>query len=248
MALLWSGDPDHIQGDELRVSEPVTLHYRLLGDQGWDQVAAFTDQGLLWQRNLHQEAGYSPTRIRLRWGGARIRDRYRWAEWQGSLSWQQTLVQGYRVYGLEHPEEYVRRSGPLSLEWRTSTFGDADAVELNLSDLASARFKLHVKLGGYVKVGSVLKPNPFLHCPEFSWEFSGSELLQQGSLVRELGGAELFMAVERLSGDPLPRDVQGHFVVEPQATRHSFLPVYVFGRQRDDAKAWTSPLFVEFGD
>jgi hypothetical protein len=246
VALLWSDD--HIQGDEFTASNPVQIHYRLLGTRGWDEIAAYTHAGLLWHRNLQSEAGYAPNRIRLRWGGARIRDRYRSAEWRGRLEYRNTLVQRYQTQGLEHREEYVRRDGPLAIEFRSDTYGDADAIELELSDVSQAQFRLHLQLDSYTKVGNPLQRNPYIHCPEFHWEFTGQEVLAQGTLRQELGGAELFVAVERISSAPMPRDVSGSFTVNPQQTPFGFLPVYLFARQSDDAKVWTSPLFIHWKD
>ncbi len=245
VALLWSGE--HIQGDEFTAHGPVTVHYRFFGTSGWDELTAYTDQGLLWHRNLQSEADcYAPNRIRLRWGGARIKDRYRSCQWLGFLEYSNTLVQSYRADGLEHPEEYVRRSGPLKLEFRSDTYGDSDALELELSDLPQARFRLHVQIDSYTKVGSPLKRNPYIHCPDFFWEFTGREILEQGFLRQELGGAEMFVAAERLSATPPSQDLSGSFTLQPQSTSYGFLPVYLSGRQVDDSKAWTSPLFIKF--
>ncbi len=244
VALLWSDS--HIQGDEFTAPDAVTIHYRFLGTNGWDEITAHTDQGVLWSRNLQSETGYTSNKIRLRWGGSRIKDRYRAAEWHGSLQYRNTLVQAYQTYGLAHPEEYVRRAGPLKLEFRSDTYGDSDAIELELSELSQAQFRLDVQINSYSKVGSPLKRNPYIHCPEFSWEFTGQTLLEQGILRKDLNGTELFVAVERLSANPLTRDVSGSFTLEPQFNSYGFVPVYLSGRQIDDAKAWTSPLFIKF--
>ena len=42
----------------------------------------------------------------------------------------------------------------------------------------------------------------------------------------------------------MPRDVSGQIQVEPQNGAHGFRPVYFLGRQIDDSKAYTSPLFA----
>ncbi|NMF63569.1 hypothetical protein [Brasilonema octagenarum] len=244
VALLWSGS--HIQGDEFPGSDSVTIHYRLLGTTGWDEIAAHTHNGLLWHRNLQLEAGYAANKIRLRWGGSRIKDRYRWAAWRGTLKFSNTLVHNYQVNGLEHPEEYVRRDGALKLEFCSDTYGDSDAIDMELSDLLHAQFQLHVEIDSYIKVGSPLRRNPYIHCPEFKWEFSGKDLFNKGILRQELRGAELFIAVERLSATPMPRDVSGTFTVEPQSSPHGFVPIYISGRQVDDSKVWTSPVFIMF--
>ncbi len=244
VALLWSDN--HIQGDEFAASEPVTINYRLLGTSGWDEITAYNHNGLIWSRNLQAEAGYAPNKIRLRWGGSRIKDRYRSCQWQGTLEYSNTLVHWYRAYGLEHPEEYVRRAGPLQLDFQSDTYGDADAIEMELSDLTQAHFHLHIQLSSYVKVGNPLQRHPHIHCPEFHWEFTGKELLQQGILRQELGGAELFISVERLSATPMMRDVSGSFTLTPDPGINGFVPVYLSGRQIDDSQVWTSPLFVTF--
>jgi hypothetical protein len=62
----------------------------------------------------------------------------------------------------------------------------------------------------------------------------------------ELGGTELFLAVERLTDQSLPVDLKGSFDVAPQNASFGFRPVYVFGRQRDDSKVWTSAQFITF--
>lgn len=71
-------------------------------------------------------------------------------------------------------------------------------------------------------------------------------MLTQGNLRQELGGAELFVTVERMSNEPMPHDVSGQFTLEPQSRPHGFVPIYLSGRQADDSKVWTSPLFIAF--
>jgi hypothetical protein len=49
-----------------------------------------------------------------------------------------------------------------------------------------------------------------------------------------------------LTDKPLPVDLKGSFDVAPQNASFGFRPVYVFGRQRDDSKVWTSAQFITF--
>lgn len=246
VALLSSGE--YIQGDEFVVSKasPLEIHYRFVGNVGWDEISAYTDKGLLWRRNLQKESGLSTRRIRLRWGGARIRDRYRSAEWNGTLTYRNTLINAYTPFGFEHPEEYARRSTPTTIAFRSDTYGDSDTLEMEVSDLEQGIFEVAVQIGGYVKVGNLLQGNPYVHCPEAHWQFTGKALAEQESLLYPLGGTDLFLAAELISEQPLPCDVQGSFFFEPQEGTYGFVPLYLMGRQVDDAKAWTSPLFISF--
>ncbi|HYC47425.1 MAG TPA: hypothetical protein VED01_18280 [Burkholderiales bacterium] len=237
----------HIQGDEFRHSGPAKIEYRFLGLQGWDEVMAYDHTGVIWRRDLQKEAGYSGRRIRVRWGGARIRDRYRWAEWRGTVSVVNGTINAFAGGGFEHPEESCWRAGPTDIAFRTDTYGDADSIVIDVSNLAHCRIRIQGRIDSYVKVGDPLAGNPFVHCPTFDWEVTGAELLaSEGRLRKELGGCELFLAVERIADKATPIDVSGTLEIEPVNGPHGFRPVYFHGRQTDDAKVWTSAMFIDF--
>jgi hypothetical protein len=213
---------------------------------GWDEIAAYDHTGCFWRRDLQKEAGYSERRVRVRWGGARIPDRYRWAEWRGTIRVTNGTIHAFAGGGFEHPEESVWRAGATDIGFRTDTYGDADGTVIDIGNLAACRIRLSGRIDGYAKVGNPLEGNPFVHCPAFDWEVTGADLLKAGSLRLELGGTELFLAIERVSDQPLPRDVSGSLQIEPRNGPHGFRPVYFYGRQSDDAKVWTSAMFVAF--
>ncbi|MFZ5556541.1 MAG: hypothetical protein ACOZDY_07450 [Pseudomonadota bacterium] len=244
VALAWCGG--HVQGDEFRHKGRAKVSYRLLGENGWDEIVACDHAGVIWRRNLQEEAGYSERKIRIRWGGARIKDRYRWAAWKGIVTITNGVINSVVGRGFEHQEETCWRTGATQIGFRSDTYGDADALEVDVSDLARCRIRIEGTIDGYVKVGNPLDGNPFPHCPEFAWEVSGAELLAQGRLRNELGGTELFLAVERMAEAAMPRDVSGTFEVDPVNGPHGHRPVYLHGRQIDDAKVWTSALFIQF--
>ena len=237
----------HMQGDEFTQAGRARIDYRFLGLQGWDEIIAYDDSGEIWRRDLQKETGYSDRKIRIRWGGARIRDRYRWAEWRGKVSVVNGTINSFAGGGFEHPEESCWRAGPTDIAFRTDTYGDADSIVIDVSDLAQCRIRIAGRIDSYVKVGDPLAGNPFVHCPTFDWEVTGAELLaSEGRLRKELGGCELFLAIERIAERPTPLDVSGTLEVEPKNGPHGFRPVYFHGRQTDDAKVWTSAMFIEF--
>ncbi len=246
VALLSAGA--HRQGDAFAHTGPLEISYRLLGE-AWERVELRDDQGfLLHLRDLHAEAGYDRNRLRLRWGGARIRDRYRWAEWRAVVEVTGASVLRWAAFGFEHPEETIREGSPGRFEIRTDTYGDADQLELVVSDLADARISLRFEIDAYNKAGDALARNPDPVTPGATREFSGGDLLSvpDGALRWELGGAELFLAAERLSSSPLPARLEGVVTVPPINGPHGHRALYLHARERDDAKVWTSPLFVTF--
>jgi hypothetical protein len=245
LVALLSAD-DHLQGDEFEHSGALKPTYRFLGDVGWDEIAAYDHRGCFWRRNLQAERGFSGRHIRLRWGGARIRDRYRSAIWQGLITINNANIHSTTARGFEHKEETTWRIGATKIGFRTETFGDTDALEIELTDLARCRIKIEGTIDGYVKVGDPLKGSPFAHAPTFCWEVTGAELLKEKRLVSPLGGADLEIGLDLISDKPLPRDVAGTLELEPKNSEFGFRPVYLIGRQIDDSKAFTSPLFISF--
>lgn len=237
----------HMMGEEFAHKGSAEIAYRFLGDAGWDEISAYDHTGCIWTRNLQEEYGLSDRHIRVRVGGARIRDRYRWADWKATIEITNGVINSFQGQGFEHLEENCWRAGPNKIGLRTDTYGDADAVEIDMSNLAHSTIKVSGTIDGYVKVGNPLDGNPFVHCPTFELEVSGAELLAHGRIRKELGGTELFVAVERMSASPMPRDVSGTFDLDPHNGPHGFRPIYFQGRQVDDAKAWTSAMYVTFG-
>jgi hypothetical protein len=236
----------YTQGDEFPHKGAAKIDYRFLGDAGWDEISAYDHSGLIWHRNLQQEAGYSERRIRVRFGGARIRDRYRWAAWKGTITIMNGVINRFLARGFEHKEEACWRSDATGIGFRADTYGDAEAIEIDVSNLAHCRIRLTGTIDGYVKVGNPLDGNPWVHCPNFDWEVSGAQLLEHGRLRRDLGGAEVFLAIERLADAPMPRDVSGALEIKPGNGPHGFRPVFLLARQIDDAKIWTSAMFITF--
>jgi hypothetical protein len=241
-----SGCAGYMQGDEFDHRGTATITYRFLGDTGWDEIAAYDHNGCFWRRNMQEEAGYSSRRLRLRWGGARIRDRYRWAAWKGIVTIQNAVIHSTNARGFEHREEAAWRQGATAIGFRSETYGDADCIEVELSGLAGCMIRVQGTIDGYVKVGDPLKGNPFVHCPTFDWEVSGAELLAGKRIEKRLGGADLFLALELMSDQPTPREVSGTLELVPENGPHGCRPVYFLGRQIDDAKAYTSPLYINF--
>jgi hypothetical protein len=244
VALLRCGGA--VQGDRVRAKGAQAVEYRLLGDVGFEEVAAHDDRGIVWIRNLHEELGFSERRIRLRWGGARLRDRYRVAKWHGTLRCLGSDFQTFQARGLEHMEEWVRRSGSRGLEIATETYGDADSVEMDLSNLAAGQFTFEFSINGYASAGRSSSQSSHPAWADLRFEFTGAELLARGSIRRELGGADLFVVAERITEHRLPADVAGTFEWSPRGGGGSRRPVYVAARQLDDSKVWTSPLFFDF--
>jgi hypothetical protein len=70
--------------------------------------------------------------------------------------------------------------------------------------------------------------------------------MRSGRLQRDLGGTELFLALERLIDAELPRSLTGEISVTARNADFGHRSVYFHGRQRDDGKVWSSAHFIRF--
>lgn len=44
----------------------------------------------------------------------------------------------------------------------------------------------------------------------------------------------------------MPREIKGELDVLAENGPHGFRPIYFLGRQVDDAKVWTSAMFIQY--
>lgn len=244
IALVWSGE--RWQGEAFSQVGAARLDYRFLGAAGFETIAAFDHAGEFWRRDLAEETGLSTRRIRLKWGGARIRDRYRAAVWQGRITIRNAAIVSFYALGLEHKEETIWRAGPGEIGFRSETFGDVDSIEIELDALDGCAISVEGTIGGYVKVGDPSKPSPFAECPTFALATSGAELLAQRRVEQRLGGADLFLGLERIADAPLPRDVSGFIEIAPENGPHGFRQIYFVASEKDGARVYASPLRITF--
>jgi len=225
-ALLRSGR--HWMGDDIVThATGLAAEYALYGAAAWEEVEVLDSAGLVYRRDLHAEAGLSETLVRIRWGGARHRDRYRWATWAGRLRITGTAAESVSPWAAAHPEQHFDIDGD-TITWRTTTYGSDTGVVIALGDLARARFALETTvveddLGAALTV-------------------TGDELIEEGRRAATVGGLNLRVQVERIA-DPaaLPITVTGGMDVGLPAGDSA---VYLRAKQFDGHQVWTSPLFI----
>ncbi len=236
---------EHLMGDVVEAGQGDALSYRLLGDQGWEEVSLFDGDKCIWQRDLQREAGLAPAKVRLRVGGARVRERYRGAYWSGTIRVIGAVVLDFQAFGLDHPEQTCWRQDATTIAFRTSTSGDTDSFELSLSALEGCSIEVESRIDGYIKVGDPLQPQAYVHAPNVKLAVSGAALLVDGRVEQVLPGAELKVSVERISAASLPRDVAGEIALSQldlaPGREH---PLFVTARQRDQSRVWTSAIFL----
>ncbi|KAH6652244.1 hypothetical protein BKA67DRAFT_693421 [Truncatella angustata] len=248
-----------LQGDDVavKVANGVSLNYGFYGASGFESVEAWDATGKIFHRDLQLEAtqttsGPTHRKLRVKWGGARLFDRYREAVWQGSIIVSGTLIEHVQPFGgvVDNPEEVVRLASKTQVIFDTHTSGDFDGVDIYFTADSAAPSSVSVTghLGGYVKVGNALDGNPHISQPTFSLLATTEEIGQVGGKKIDIrGGAELFVSVESLVDVHLPNRVQGDFRIAPEShAAGDSQAVYFVGREYNGGKVITSPIFITY--
>lgn len=246
-----------LQGDEVEMKpgRSLNIKYVFYGSSGFSSIEAWDATGCFMHGNLR--TGSAPShpdsisQLMIKWGGARLYDRYREAVWDGTVSLDGgSTIASIRPFGgvLDVSEEVMEQTSTTEIRFQTRTSGDFDGVVISFDDPGNLPSKISISgtLDGYVKVGDVLKGNPHKAQPTFQLSASAEEAALDGGKILEIkGGVDLFVSAEIVSDAPLPRDVRGEITVEgkSQGERQA---VYFVGREWDGGKVITSPLFVEW--
>jgi hypothetical protein len=245
VALLRAGEA--WMGDELEVDgETIVASYALYGDAPWEELTVFDSEGVLLQRRLADEvgpatgataaaddgrgprAGATADLVRIRWGGARHRDRYRWATWAGTIDVGGAELLGAEPWAFLHPEQELSVDGSR-LRWSARTFGGDVGAVLRLGPgEAELAIEAWVAEDDRVERFTVRRGE-----------------LDPGPVRRDLGGAGLHVTVERVAAPAdLPLTLTGELAIDPPAGDSA---VYLHARQADGHEVWTSPLFLHRG-
>lgn len=276
VGIVRTHDGNHLQGDEFEVktTEPISLSYEFYGSEGFSSIEAWDATGQIFSRDLQEEvtsdisSSSRRRKIQIKWGGARLYDRYREAIWRGAILVSgDTTISHIRPFGgvVDNPDDEIKLVSGTQITFHTRTSGDFDGVDIFLDPPTKSPrqttqppiISITGQLGGYVKIGGGLDANPHRPQPEFSLAASFAELmtdseLQFGEKKLNLdGGADLFVSIENLKDVKLPRRVVGTLSLraegrEQYTVLNQHQAVYFVAREWNGGKVVTSPMFISY--
>ena len=253
-----------LQGDDVVAGkdEIVTLNFDFFGNNGFSSIEAWDASGCFFQRDLQREAVSQLSestktvskKLSVKWGGARLYDRYREAVWHGSILLTGATIDRIEPFGgaLDNPEDSIRQTSSSQIIYSTRTSGDFDGVDIYFtpsSNRTEGDFVVSVtgQIGGYVKVGNALLGSAHKAQPEYSLQCTPEELgSEDGKSVSIAGGAELFVSAQMLSDVALSTRVSGECTVAPPEASKPHRAIYFVGREYGGARVITSPIFIDY--
>ena len=208
---------DRMMGDVVEDVGDVRLSIRAVGTAPLLDVEVRRDAEVVYR---HPFAGDADADwVRVEWSGVRVKSRQKKVDWDGEISVQGGVIEDFRAYAFDQPDQGVARVSTSELEVRSTTSGDIDGVFLKLGG-DDPTISFEARPGRFtVKVGD-LGPIPS---------------------VFDAGGVNQQVRFSRCAPEGRPLDVAFEFHdPDPPAGQHAYWVKLV---QVDGHMAWSSPVF-----
>ena len=166
-------------------------------------------------------AAAASKRIRLTWGGARIRGRGRRANWDPTITVEGTQIERAETFAFDSPLDGIQDQSSTQVTLRSRTTGDLDGVDLWLSDARSGQLRFDSPVG------------------QLSLDLA--ELGEEGHEVA-CGGLDLHVSVRRYPDQPEALSLAFERSVELVPGTN---PLWLKAIQVDGHLAWASPVYVD---
>ncbi len=213
-------------GRDLNQSEgPLSMNVEVAGTAGIERIdlLAAGNQVDSWTGSPYEARPQD--RVRIRWSGARILNRKRATEWDGSLRMDGNSIAAVEGFAFDSPAEGIQGSDAEGVRWKSITTGDEDGLLLTVSHAGEGRI-------------------------DFSTDVIACSVnlsdLAEGPQTFEAGGVEQQVVFELAPPDSLPREVVWEREVSTSMglAVEGVIPYHLRITQTDGHRAWTSPWFV----
>lgn len=210
-------------GSDLRASGDVAVVASAAGAIALDRLELYCGrQRVKVVRPAAFEQLRGSRRIRLMWGGARIRGRGRRAAWDGTITVTGAKIERAQTVAFDSPADGIASQSEHSVELRSRTTGDVDGIDLWLDQATRGTVSFESKIGT-LKVDLAT--------------------MTDAPVAERFGGLDLEASIERYPETPEDRVVRLETSVE--VSGDSTTPIWVKAIQVDGEMAWASPVYVD---
>jgi hypothetical protein len=206
-------------GEEFCADGPVSFAVEAVGTAPIEEIIVRRGNETVYRfpEQLQRDRG----RVRVTWGGARIKGRARIARWDGQVLVEKGRITAAETYAFDSAAEGIQSWDGGQVRFKSVTSGDEDGLILDIegNDQTQLRFsspiaELEVELGQ----------------------------LEQGPVQVDAGGVGLMVRAEYL---PLGlASCQAEFTWVESQIPQQCTPYYVRLTQSDGGRAWSSPFYI----
>lgn len=209
-------------GSVLKSDTPVTLRGSVIGSGPLDVLLLYRGRDILQEiRPAEFDHLQDSPRIRVTWGGSRIRGRGRRVNWSGTIRVEGTTIREATEVAFDCQADGITEKDAHHVSFHSQTTGDMDGVILWLADPQAGRV--------------------FFDSPVLSGEISLDELGDYP--VRfDAGGVDMNIRFQRYPTAPCTTRLSLEATVEPETLKQ---PYFIKAIQCDGEMAWSSPVYLE---
>ena len=165
----------------------------------------------------------SSSRIRVAWGGARIRGRGRRATWDGTISTTDAQIEDARTFAFDSPADGILDRDARNIRFQSRTTGDLDGIDLWLDRADAGRLVFASQTGDCEVDLTTLGDQP---------------------VTTSFGGLDLHVTIERYPEALTTWSLTLETTVPASPGERT--PLFVKAIQSDGHAAWASPVYVEW--
>ena len=219
MALEFTAD-NHPMGSAFSTSDAVSVKAHVEGVAPIECLELYEgDQRIECVQPSEFKDCAQSCRVRVMWGGSRIRGRGRRAVWDGTISVNGNRIREADTVAFDSLADGIREQNESIVRFRSRTTGDSDGIDLLLENPNTGSLELQTPLGN-LRV----------------------ELAELTEVRSDLGGLDLYAAIRRY-----PENVSTHSLslkTEWNPIAGKTIPLFIKTTQVDGHMAWASPIYV----
>jgi len=211
-------------GSIIREGAHFTARFSVRGTAPLAMVEIFQGRTLL--KTLRPAAfdGKASAKVRVSWGGSRIRGRGRRVKWDGTIRVDAANIVSTEGFAFDSPADGITDTGNRAVCFRSQTTGDTDGIELVLENGTTGKLVLET--------------------PQGNWEAVLADIPGAGAAKTiPVGDIDRRVRIERYPDILLEDVMAGEFEIEaPDGAR---TPYYIKATQSDGQMAWASPVYID---
>ncbi len=211
-------------GSQLPTTGPVQVEASVRGTGPVEALQLWAGRRVVAQVRAPELAELSASRrVRLRWGGARIRGRGRRATWDGEIRIEGATIERAATFAFDSPNDGIEVTSPTVVRVRSRTTGDEDGVDLWLSSEAQGRVTFASETA--------------------TVDTDLASLAADGTPTRfEVGGLDLHVEAMRYAEEVATTMLSLRTTFDAPAGHTT--PLFVKAIQTDGHMAWASPIYL----
>lgn len=221
----------HSMGEEITSSDPPEIEIECLGTAPIEKIQIYNWGELILEKNFSRFfSNKGPIkRIKIIWGGVRVRTRSKSANWNGMLTVQNGRIIEVREIAFDRVDQGIKQKTDKFVEWTSTTSGDFDGIEVEIESGEGGSIGFYSPQLKFRQDIGKISNRPIIYD-------AGGENLK----VEVVSGSRKFTGIPEIINS-CKRSLKFHDLEVKRGGNAYWVKII----QEDGNMAWSSPIFLE---